>query len=1132
MLIGLIKWFDTEKGFGAIGTYKEGEFFLHTNNFLEKPSKLVKGTAIVFKKLIDPKKNRNTAVNCKPVSTREDFSLILKSLTEQDNISIEKEIRGTSRHGNPYLRKESVPFSVKVTATSQLFKSIDAETIQSFIIEYFDKELNKENFIEFCEFIEARISKNISPEIAEPLINRIFEYFKGKLNDKILFSVWKTKKFKYIAYTEKQDYEIPVEVLSKFSNEIGIAELNRIKEYDFGNVLCESIAINRIETSKKETIAEIKNLLLLLPFILTEKKDAIAQQLIITLTTAYRKEINEQANSFGEIHTNDDFNKHNRLKQLIGSEVTEKLKNELTVEIDSIIVAKCTENFRVSLWLKGLIQNISFDLINKEFLKCDNEIKISILKKTALAEQFELLKNYHQQNNFEQTFGILERYLKSENSLSYYFELNEKLFDSEFFKDKIGNDLLTLFNDYVSHKATEDEKYNLFFKGLTQDLSLTLAIKNAASLNANQCEKLFKTYSSNQEFIYEFLSTKVAAAKQEDLNWIVTLAKEYLETEIFTKFDSEIFATLSPADYFKLWEYGKVNIFPESYIASTLNEKYEDYNKLKKWINDGLVLSEKIKSFLLSYLKANQEVSDRIIFYRQYNHIKCLVDLDNSTVSNIEDFKNDFYSIILWFLGSEISFDFDLLASKFIYFSPDDQVKIIRKLFFLKANGTIQLSINELNKLTRIDLDLYRTSKKFNPEIPLDISTEIILSALLSYTQTNKFLVEGELLSLVLQSLGTDKKRKFKLSNYFENCEGRLNAEFDWSRNGEISKVNFGEGRFYFAIKFEYDPGLVEAVKNIPGRKWNNDTKVWGVPSQYETEVLEFAKKNRFFLDFEGSNYANNTHLAKFLRGEVPNGISFCEGRLANKQDDLFKKDFWWCGNQKCFQKCETYHSLEQWELYTLLDFCEILELNTDETNRMNDFIPKGYYYQFIGLINRFNRLLDKIYCQECNEILHPVDTSHFAAHTVVRFCCENDKCGQHKKEVYLNHCLNGQCNSIVDSRISKSCKNGLYICDNCGSCCSHSMLQRRLTNLQTTGGYIHQNLIKCVSEKLGHLERAEYFCHKCKGEMQEISTDIFLCNTCNVKYDTVKYKIKRPHRHLRTTNTNNGANDFDTDFT
>ena len=142
----------------------------------------------------------------------------------------------------------------------------------------------------------------------------------------------------YIAYTEEQNCEISFETLTKFSNEIGITELNRIKEYDFGNEYCESIAINRIEKSKKETISEINDLLLLLPFILTQKKEDITQQLIITLTNAYRKEITEQVSSFGEIHTNNDFNKYNALKQLIGNDVTKEVKNKLTVEIDNIIV--------------------------------------------------------------------------------------------------------------------------------------------------------------------------------------------------------------------------------------------------------------------------------------------------------------------------------------------------------------------------------------------------------------------------------------------------------------------------------------------------------------------------------------------------------------------------------------------------------------------------------------------------------------------------------------------------------------------------------------------------------------------------------------------------------------------------
>ncbi|MEJ7677820.1 MAG: hypothetical protein WKG06_08125 [Segetibacter sp.] len=79
-----------------------------------------------------------------------------------------------------------------------------------------------------------------------------------------------------------------------------------------------------------------------------------------------------------------------------------------------------------------LIQSIPFDLIDKKFLKCDNENKISILKRIALAEQFELLKNYNQQNSFEQTFEIIEKYLKAENSLSHYFKLNEKIFDADY----------------------------------------------------------------------------------------------------------------------------------------------------------------------------------------------------------------------------------------------------------------------------------------------------------------------------------------------------------------------------------------------------------------------------------------------------------------------------------------------------------------------------------------------------------------------------------------------------------------------------------------------------------------------------------------------------------------------------
>jgi ribosomal protein L37AE/L43A len=105
---------------------------------------------------------------------------------------------------------------------------------------------------------------------------------------------------------------------------------------------------------------------------------------------------------------------------------------------------------------------------------------------------------------------------------------------------------------------------------------------------------------------------------------------------------------------------------------------------------------------------------------------------------------------------------------------------------------------------------------------------------------------------------------------------------------------------------------------------------------------------------------------------------------------------------------------------------------------------------------------------------------------------------------------LNGKCNNIIDSRISLKCDNGLIICENCGSCCSHDQLRRRLEKLKLTGGYINPNLIKSVNEKLAHLERGEYFCYKCKARMNEEEKGIFKCSNCLTKYDTNKYKSKR----------------------
>lgn len=1162
MLIGLVKWFDADKGFGIVGTPDEGEYFLHINSFTTKPEKILKGTPIAFSPKTDKAKNKNSADNSRLVGIAEDWKVILSYLGNPDSVRIEVEVTGRGKRGNPYRHKEIQSFSLIGLSLKYFFKDKNEEEISNFITDYFDNDLETKHFISYCELLESRLPKHFPNDAVTNILNCVFSHFGKNLNEEILFNVWKQKKFKFISYDEMDDYEIPENVLKTHILEIGKTELNRILKFSFGSEFGSYYVNNKFNNIENLTSTEIKELYQFVEFETETEREKRKCQLDSLYVQKIETELTEKANQLDTIRNNDDFNNYNRLLQLIPSQFTDIDKNKITKAIHQIIVQKCSDEYQAEIWLKGIIKDTSFEFVSKYFFDKDTrtEKQVSILTKLEIDKQFELLKKYSDELNFEKAFELLGGLLKKENSFDYYFDFSKVLFDSEFWKDKKGSELIELFANYVNTQSSDEQKYELFLKGYIKNVPQNVVRQNIHQLEYEDCKKIFINISEDKPFIKDILTEKVTLDNAGSLSWLYDLAIEFSDQENFILFDKKVFDTIEQLEYFQFWETGKAKIFPHNHISELLKDKFENYVQIDKWIKNKATTTEEISKFLFSFLNKQISITDRIIFYKHLNHIKYLLQSNELNLEQIKQIQNDFYYIILWTLDKEDVLDFELLKQKFIYFAPDEQVRIVRKLFFLKASGQFDLTIEKLNELARFDLDLYKTNLEFNPDIPVDISTDVVIKALFSFQKNNRFFVESELLTVVLNDLKLDKTKRFRLSNYFEDCLGRQTAKFDWSREGEISKVKFGNNQFYFAISFStgetkwvnnrwggrevYSPNpnfenLKEAVKKISGVKWNPNEKHWGVPSQYETEVLTFAKEQRFFLDFEGSNYANNTHFANFKREDIPNGISFCEGRLANKPHEMFKREFWWCGGQPCFSKCETIHQTEEWEKYTLLDFCEILGLNTDETNKMGDYVPKGHYYQFISLINRFNRLLDKLYCQDCNHILYPSDfgTSHFAAHTVVRFQCRNESCSNND-EIYLNHCLNGQCNCIIDSRVSKRCDNGLFVCDNCGSCCSHNMLERRLSNLKLTGGYIHDNLVKCVNEKLGHLERGEYFCYKCKSEMTEISNDIFQCSNCNVKYDTTKYKFKRPHIHLRkarATTENNGndneSNDDDFPF-
>jgi len=224
--IGLIKWFDTEKGFGKLGTPDDGEIFIHQNNFAVRPEKLLIASSLIFE---TKKDNRGvTAINAQTPTTYLDFQFILSYLKRNPSILIEQTFTGKSKWGNQYKRKELRPHNLIDYSLHHLLRNKPATEIFEFFKKYFDEQYPKQGS-EFAtkyltiteekikginlklngflleEFERKNPKKRGDDILTSPffpndyanifLIQTLFAYYLDKFNVKFLFEVWKNKTY-------------------------------------------------------------------------------------------------------------------------------------------------------------------------------------------------------------------------------------------------------------------------------------------------------------------------------------------------------------------------------------------------------------------------------------------------------------------------------------------------------------------------------------------------------------------------------------------------------------------------------------------------------------------------------------------------------------------------------------------------------------------------------------------------------------------------------------------------------------------------------------------------------------------------------------------------------------------------
>lgn len=205
----------------------------------------------------------------------------------------------------------------------------------------------------------------------------------------------------------------------------------------------------------------------------------------------------------------------------------------------------------------------------------------------------------------------------------------------------------------------------------------------------------------------------------------------------------------------------------------------------------------------------------------------------------------------------------------------------------------------------------------------------------------------------------------------------------------------------------------------------------------------------------------------------------YCAPTLSDKPNLLTKRKCAICQGDMCF--VTSISKSPHWSNYKLVHLLEILGYDILEETEAG-FIPSQTYNQFINQINKAVRFYNRLICRECGHILFPATNYGHS-----KYKCLSPLCKEYNKEVYLNFCHVCK-KGLIDSRDTKKCPNDLYICPDCGSCCSNDFFESMADRYRRQGITIPLYLSSKIGQ--GHADRHMIFCHKCGTRKVDVRED------------------------------------------
>lgn len=680
------------------------------------------------------------------------------------------------------------------------------------------------------------------------------------------------------------------------------------------------------------------------------------------------------------------------------------------------------------------------------------------------------------------------------NDFAAFINNSEKLFDEHIsYNDLIVSKALSLICNIPVSKAFSRNGY------VTSD---DIIIQEQNSSFLNEVKTYVKNSSSN---IKELWNNYINTRNQEELiilynNGVISDLPDNMISNIINHISlNDVLAEsnrwyykpeLGNLNYKKILSKTQVDLFPIILARLASIQLDEETTPL------AVLLTE--------LMTINRPSDDDINESRDWdvNFTLKLKNAMNSLSSNIK------LVFILWAVHLRHKTSLSGLKETFTLLPPYLQIKVLKKLFQYIAQGMLCKTAEELYNLIVLE------NKK------LCLPLEITFAYLMRREKDSSATLDDNIMLGLLDGRD-DYPEWIGIRQLITECHGRWQA-----RELPDDRSNSRRGSFFNGIiKIGRDNKLIvyvpcrmvdenENIKNYNNKYFTNIQDLIRISYDNRSEYQRETVQNGVIYTFNASCKIDLFSLAraynlKYERFDNYVGFEnkededcvFCECRASDALDNRYGISFYWCENKKCFRQPIRYMLDSEWEKYTILDFMRILHIPTDYTNKEGKVTKYGYYIILSAYLRGFADFYKHLMCRECGKLMKPLHISNFAFRAVTQFQCTDERCKGYGKIVYLNHCFNKRkCKATIDSRDSKQCPNGQYICPECGACCSTENFRLRINHLQTNGRNISNRLKEFVKNNLGHWEKHEFYCYKC-GKPMVLQPSEYVCMDCITSY-------------------------------